>query len=481
MFFCILTRKCMKTHKFHKSFLLHISILLFIATNGFSQYWWSSVKQLAPTQENCTNLHLTYDGFVWEHQVDSSTTAIYYQSLWGGNNSVCLMRTEGVKYTHPFMENGKVFFEANPNGNRDIYVIFIDQAGNQIQPMQELITGPDDVHSFRYIPSKMAWLEGEKLKVASVVQQNPDWHFTFLEITTIDSLACSCPAFYGWSQDVYWIKQLDSFDVIRYSESNMFGWEPPLNIDTAKHIKSLTSPTADVFPLLGCTYTNDSTWYMKDFEPDPNYPIEFIPDVELDKPFDFDVINLGVGCKGKGGFYYENFFQAFTQNVNGYDEIFLNEWDPNNYINFSNLGLNCRNPQLFPGEAIGNCTFNFYITWEVWKDSSWRIYYAKTPITIGSIEEKEDAIISKLHISPNPFKNQLKIQFEIKTTAHVNIDLIDNQSQLMEILISEKCSEGDFSKQFQLQRIHDYAGICFVRIQSGGKSGVQKLIKLNEP
>ncbi len=149
----------MKTHKLYNPFLLLLSILLFTATNGFSQYWWSSIRQLEPTQENCTNLYLTYNGFVLEQQLDSTTTAIYYQGLWGGNDSVCLIHTPGVQYTNPFMENGKVFFEANPNGDRDIYVVFIDQAGNQIKPTQELITSPYDDHSFQYIrtgPDKMA-------------------------------------------------------------------------------------------------------------------------------------------------------------------------------------------------------------------------------------------------------------------------------------------------------------------------------------
>ena len=471
----------MKPLNVHKITLLILAFLFFNATNVFAQSWWSSIKQLHPTQENCSNLYLTYDGFVWEHRIDSTTTAIYYQSLWGNYDSVCLIQSPGVKYTKPFMENGKVFFEANPDGNTDIYVIFIDQAGNQIMPMQELITSPFDDHSFRYIrtgPNKMAWLEGDNLKVATANQVAPDWHFVFSEITTIDSVACSCPTFYGLSQEVYWIKHLDSFDIVRYSESNSYGWEPPINIDTAKHIEFLESESADIYPLLNYTFTDDSIWQMKDFIPDAYDPFEFIPEVELDQAFDFDVCNIGVGCKNKGGYFYENFFQAYVQNENGFDEIFLNEWDPNNYVNFSNLGVDCRNPQLFPGEAEGLNTFNFYITWEAWIDSAWRIYYSKTPITWGSIEEKENGIIGNLQVSPTPCIDFLEIQFEIKTPEQIDIDLIDNQGQLLKKLMTEKCSEGTFTRQFQLQDVQTYSGICFVRFQIEGKSIFHKIIKL---
>jgi hypothetical protein len=96
--------------------MLSFSLLL-ISSNTPAQNGWWPIHQLIPTQDNSTNLCLNSGCFVWEHQVDSATKAIYYQSNNEGTIPVCVLSTPGVRYTKTFFSfngpNNIVLFEEN--------------------------------------------------------------------------------------------------------------------------------------------------------------------------------------------------------------------------------------------------------------------------------------------------------------------------------------------------------------------------------
>jgi hypothetical protein len=460
-------------------FIIFASVsLMLISVNVNAQYWWWPNHQLIPTQDKTSNLCLINSNSAWEYQVDSATTAIYYYVI--GSDPVCILFTPGVKYTNPKLTEwpeGRVFFETNINGNTDIYVIIVDGAGNPVGEMQPLVTSPANDHDFCYNlyswQCQAAWLEEETLKTGLFNQNNNQ--FSVSDIETLDSLNCSCPA---WFETLLWIKHMESFDVIRSSSLNVFGWTEPTNIDTAAQILSLKN-TNWYYTLLQWTLKEDTSWFMKDYfyYPDyPNYTYSIIPDITLDHPFDFDVCNIGYGVKSSGSIY-GNFFQAYIKNSNGYDEVFLNQdYDINTYYNFSNMAANCRNPQFFVGEYAAPSTFFFYLTWEAFVDSSWQIYYSKAPITWGGIEENENSLIKNLVVSPNPFHNSLQISFDLEKPTSVVIDLVDIHGRPIENIFSGKCDGGSISKQFNLSG-NGFRGPCLVRFNIEGSYSFVKVIR----
>lgn len=456
-------------------------VLLSFSTDALAQYWWWPNHQLIPTQDKTANLFLNYDGYAWEYEVDSATTAIYYLSMsWGRYEPVRILFTPGVKYTNPKISEwpgGRIFFETNINGNTDIYVILVDGTGNPVGEMQPLVTSPANDHDIcfndYYSPAQIAWLEDETVKTGILNQSNN--HFSVSDIVTIDSMNCASPT---WFESLLWIKHMESFDVIRSSTLNVFGWTEPVNIDTAAQIQSLKN-TAWFYQLLQWTFKEDTSWFMMDYFYTPGYSnnSEIVPDVILDQPFDFDVCNIGYGVKSSGSID-ANFFQAYIKNINGYDEVFLNQdYDINTYYNFSNMGANCRNPQFFCGETAGLNAFYFYLTWEVFVDSSWQIYYSKTPITWGGIEENENSLIKNLVVSPNPFHDNIQIGFDMEKPASLVIDLVDIHGRLLQKLYSGKCDGGSFSKQFNLSG-KGFTGPCLVRFNIEGSYSFVKVIRV---
>jgi len=464
------------------TFLMLSFSLLIISSNAQAQNGWWPVHQLIPTQDNSTNLCLNSGCFVWEHQVDSATTAIYYQII--GNEPICLLFTPGVNYTKPFLHSqypySIVFFEGNPYGNSDIFLILVDGSGNPITEMQPLSTSAANDHGFQYIencwPRKFVWLEDETLKLADLVQN--DYHFTVSNIVTIDSLNCSSPVVFEYYNSLYWMKNMGFYDVIRFSWQQGDNWTDPINIDTAEQIQALKNTTYN-YQLLQWTFKEDTSWFMMDYFPDSYYSSFIVPDVSQNQPFDFDVCDIGVGVKNSDD-VGDNFFQAYIDNYNGYDEVFLNQYyDINTYNNFSNMGANCRNPQFFIGEYAAPSTFFFYITWEAFVDSSWQIYYSKTPITWGGIEENDNGLVRNLMVLPNPFQNGFKISFNLEKPLPVTIDLIDIHGRLLTNLLSEKCSAGSFSRLFDVSSMPLFTGPCLIRINVEGSNSFIKAIRVN--
>lgn len=179
-------------------------------------------------------------------------------------------------------------------------------------------------------------------------------------------------------------------------------------------------------------------------------------------------------------FFDINFFQAYVGHHNGYDEIFLNEpYDPNAYYNFSDLGMNCRNPQFFVGEYSGPSSFYFYITWEALVNSSWKIYYSKTSITWGGIEETSNNKVNNVTVSPNPFKDAFEIQFDLAQSIFVQIDLLDKRGQIIAKLFSGNCSQGNFSRHFIVPEPYSNTGINFVRFKVGESVFHKKVIRMH--
>jgi hypothetical protein len=275
---------------------------------------------------------------------------------------------------------------------------------------------------------------------------------------------------------VYWIKNMEFYDVVRFSSMPGSSWTEPVNIDTAEQIKALKNTTY-FFQLLQWTFKADTGWFMMDYFPDNSYPSMVIPDVSQDHPFDFDVCNIGVGVKNADD-VGDNFFQAYIDIYNGYDEVFLNQYyDINTYYNFSNMGANCRNPQFFEGEVVGNGSFFLYLTWEAFVGNSWQIYYSKTIITVGGIVENENNLLNSLVVSPNPLNNEFKISFDLEKPLPVIIDLIDIHGRFLTNLLSEKCNAGSFSRLFDVSRMPFFTGPCLIRSQVEGNNSFIKAIR----
>ena len=76
-------------------------------------------------------------------------------------------------------------------------------------------------------------------------------------------------------------------------------------------------------------------------------------------------------------------------------------------------------------------------------------------------------------IYPNPAKDYLQVNFEVKTASNVIIDVIDLAGKQITILMNSRLNNGVFNKQFDINSLSE--GNYLVRINADGASQTHKI------
>ena len=82
-----------------------------------------------------------------------------------------------------------------------------------------------------------------------------------------------------------------------------------------------------------------------------------------------------------------------------------------------------------------------------------------------------------LRASPNPFKNSVAIQYSVKQSSNVKIDVYDLRGRLVKRLLNEQKNTGSYEVKWNSEGMR--SGIYFCKFVQGKKDEVRKLILLN--
>jgi PKD repeat protein len=90
----------------------------------------------------------------------------------------------------------------------------------------------------------------------------------------------------------------------------------------------------------------------------------------------------------------------------------------------------------------------------------------------------DDLAFNQFSASPNPFSNELMIEFSLKKTARISLQLYDLQGKLMENwLQNEQNTEGVFRRRFST--IDLQSGVYLLQIRVGNSVFYRKIVKMN--
>ncbi len=90
---------------------------------------------------------------------------------------------------------------------------------------------------------------------------------------------------------------------------------------------------------------------------------------------------------------------------------------------------------------------------------------------------EEYAGITFFNTFPNPFKNSVTIQYNVKKNSDVKIDVYDLQGMLVKELLNEHKSAGNYEIDWNAEGVR--SGIYFCKFAQGSKEEVRKLVLLN--
>ncbi|OPX26413.1 MAG: hypothetical protein B1H05_02325 [Candidatus Cloacimonas sp. 4484_140] len=79
-----------------------------------------------------------------------------------------------------------------------------------------------------------------------------------------------------------------------------------------------------------------------------------------------------------------------------------------------------------------------------------------------------------LNVSPNPFKNSVAIQYSVKQSGNVKIDMYDLRGRLVKRLLNEHKNTGSHEVEWSAEGMR--SGIYFCRFVHGNKEEVRKIV-----
>lgn len=475
--------------KSFQTLFLNLIFVVLISHVTTAQDIWADVQPLIPSQDNSANISMNSFAMVWENQVDETTNAIYGRLTMPGAEPVLLVQITGVQCTRPKIQNlnqSLVLFETNLNGNIDIYGIALDNQGNPVGDIQPVVVTDAADHEVSYseyynLTPNLAWLEEGQLKTGNLIVSGNQ--FVLTGVITLDAEVCADPVFYGHNTNrLFWTKKEENTDMVVFSDYLMGGgWTIPTLFTGAEKIEGFQiSHGQTPSTIISLTYRDNGNWFIKDFFYDYSQPQPdtLVPEVQQDHPFDVDAYYWTPGVKSGSDDWWGFLYQAYAGNVGDHDEIFMNDDDfyPSTYSNFSQMGVNCRNPRFYEGEWFETGLY-LYLTWEAFVDGKWQVYYSTTPIVVGGIEENETSPVSNIVVTPNPFSDRLDISFDLEKSMPVTVDLLDIHGRVLMNLLSETCTEGSFSSSFDMTGFPCKSGWYFVRFGVDGNYSLKKVVK----
>jgi hypothetical protein len=98
------------------------------------------------------------------------------------------------------------------------------------------------------------------------------------------------------------------------------------------------------------------------------------------------------------------------------------------------------------------------------------------PASISAgINDVADGTICSIY--PNPATDLLNIHYNVKTSGHTTINLLNITGQLVETLLDESLHAGEYKSQFNLSAKHE-KGIYFIQVKSEEGTAIQKIVLL---
>ncbi|GHU88793.1 hypothetical protein FACS1894155_04380 [Bacteroidia bacterium] len=80
-------------------------------------------------------------------------------------------------------------------------------------------------------------------------------------------------------------------------------------------------------------------------------------------------------------------------------------------------------------------------------------------------------------ISPNPFKEQLNVQYSLSKQSSVSIELFNSQGAKVAVILPKQIQEGDQVINYNAGNTVSVKGVYFLRFMIDGKVHIEKLIK----
>ncbi len=367
-----------------------------------------------------------------------------------------------------------LIYESNETGNYDLFGIEFFVDGSFGSPFN-LTNTPGDENSCSlgggYEYNEACWKHEESILVSHISIVGDSLQFE--EIFTIDTNICFDPV--CTQEYVFYRKIINDSSHIYFSEFNEAEnlWTEPdtiyatgnnINLAAVKYNSNIYDNSVRIIwennKQLVSWENSYSTISFGEFQ---GIPECFEPDLlTFDLWVDFfDFPAVITFCSGEGQ-NKEVFACA------GYGSIGLN---------ISDNSVADNNPRVFYGPYFSNY-FNAIDIWQSHINNNKVLYMSQISILMGSIDEK-GRTDEYLRTNPNPFKNELKIEYFLLANGKASIDIYSITGKQIHHIGLKSQIDGWDSYTWNPVKIRQTdlpEGIYFIVLKQGNESTVQKVV-----
>ncbi len=429
-----------------KTALLFVFIL---SACTLSAQWnpWSDAEPLTDSATYNSNpsivLLLDRKYMFYEKKTDTnSNSMIYYRDIKNMTGEQLLFGNPDYIYRNPVIcayfdfsyDDKFLLYESNESGNFNIYAIEIFEDGTFSTPVQLTNTDVDEnaIYSASDGSRVVTWESDGDIYVSRLVKESDTLYFD--NIILLDSGNCQTPVCEGGTIGYLKVENDSAHFYTSKLDSLPFYWSNPIAIDSTGDCKNLSIN----IPIYG---KNPHVFWDK-----AGKIYCYTDETEIiEIPGDSIFSEVHQPC----GFPYMQpikaaipTFISFVANIDGNQDVFSCYYI-NNFVdganNLSKNSLFNSNPKMFCGGGTGEPCYGYiFIIWETHSISGGVLLnLSKASVwTCGGIDENEKQKVS-LKFSPNPFTNDVNIEFYQTSGDLVEIEIYSITGNHISTLIHE--------------------------------------------
>lgn len=412
-----------------------------------------------------------------------SPSQIWYRNIYTMTDEQLVFSNDSFEYRNPKMltlspyYDSRYFliYESNETGVFDLYGVefFPDGSFNESFKLTNTTNAESSFFINQGYDFQIAcWKSGESIQFAHITQQEDTLQFE--EIYTIDTNNCFEPICSNGY--VFYRKTINDSSQIyfsHYNEATNLWTEPDTIYATGNNINMNTSMFTPEFFFesdIICWENNGHLFNWDSY----SYSMEQVELEGITQCFEPDFLNYDL---------YTEYFNlpallTFRIGEGNESEIFVSNYISSNGQVISNNNTPDSNPKLFYGPFLYPY-FNAIDIWQSQINDNTVLCMSQASILLGGITDKDGNNNKFLKTSPNPFKNELKIEYFLSSNEKASLDIYTLTGKHIDhININSQKPGWNFLIWNTLENGKNNLpeGVYFVTLRQGNETATQKII-----
>ncbi|NOX46624.1 MAG: T9SS type A sorting domain-containing protein [Chlorobi bacterium] len=414
---------------------------------------------------------------------ESSPSQIWYRNIYTMTDEQLVLGDDIVEYRNPkvfvypfsYYNNSRyfLFYESNETGNFDIYgmEVYID---GTFGPSFQMTANDMDNSSFfisHYynLDISACWKSGNGIQFSNILFSGDT--LLFEEIHTIDtnnSYDPVCLMEGGVNRFVAYRKIINDSSKIYFSEFDEIGntWtEPDTLYATGNNINLNTVGYSYDFPSDNLCWENNGTIMFYDTWQNQTEAIE----TWVSGNYEPSYITSMIGVKT----FYPVILTFCSGEGNNREIYSLGDWGDIHTITDNNYFES--NPEIFY-ERLHYYYFNAVDIWETHKNNKRVLFMSRKSFDLsGGIKDNKSGTNRSIKASPNPFKNELNIEYFLSTNDEASIDIYSINGKPIDHISIDKPHKGWNTNNWEpITNLPN--GVYFIVFKNGNEIYAKKVV-----